>query len=714
MRKTFMCGAILVAVETSLVLGGCAGKAKPEAGGTEANSAAAEPQSTAAVQPQPAQPAQPQPAQPPQRVVDPQAQSEQAAAVAAPQEDRPRGSRFRERGTRDQGTIFSPLDLPTPNTIRLGSGAPGPDYWQQQVDYVIKASLDADTNEVAGEATITYTNNSPAPLDYIWLHLEQNIFREDSIGSYISRNTAIGMREAFGDGYTIRSLRSEGYDLEYHVYDTMARIDLAEPIAPGGSTYTFEIAWSFTIPDRAFRRFGIEKVEQGTVYEVAQWFPAVAVYDDVDGWNTLGYLGTGEFYTNFGNYDVRLTVPRSHIVAATGVLQNPRDVFTQTQLERLESARHSDDTVVIRTAEEVADPASRPDGQGPLTWHFKAENVRTFAWTSSDAFIYDACNLDGTQIQSVYPKEALPLWSKSTQMLRTAINGYNKRWHKYPYPVATNVNGIEGGMEYPMIIFCRARRGEEGLYGVTTHEIGHNWFPMTVNTDERRYAWMDEGFNTFINHYSGPDWFGGEPSGRGSGGRYYGRAMRSPGAVPIMTHADKLPGNQLGFTQYDKPATGLVLLREQILGPERFDRAFRAYIDRWAFKSPQPADFFRTIEDVAGADLAWFWRGWFYETAYLDQAVYEVKQDQRDDEEFNISIEIDNLAELVMPVVLEITYEDGATERKRIPVEVWFSSDRYSYGWQSPQRITKVVIDPEDAFPDVERDNNTWEAGARS
>lgn len=630
-----------------------------------------------------------------------------APPTSAPREARRPASR-REHSSRDQDTIFSPIDWPEGNSVRLASGAPGPDYWQQQVDYTIRASLDADTNVVAGEAIVTYHNNSPHPLDYIWLHLEQNIFRDDSIGAAIAGNAAIGMREAAGDGCRIRHLRASGRDLDYYVYDTMARIDLAQPIPPGGSTFTFEIAWSFTIPERAFRRFGIERVEQGTIFEVAQWFPAVAVYDDVDGWNTLGYLGTGEFYTNFGNCDVRLTVPRSHIVVATGMLQNPSEVFTPAQFERWQAAKSSEETVMILAPEEVGDSASRPAGSGPLTWHFKAEDVRTFAWASSDAFIYDACSLDGTLIQSAYPKEAAPLWSKSTQMLRTAIAGYNRRWFKYPYPAATNVNGPEGGMEYPMIIFCGSRRSERGLYGVTTHEIGHNWFPMVVNTDERRYAWMDEGFNSFINYYSGPDWFGGEPRGRGDASNF-AREMRQPGVVPMMTYADRLPGNQLGSTQYAKPAAGLVLLREQILGEERFDRAFREYIRRWAFKSPQPADFFRTMEDVSGADLAWFWRGWFYETSTLDLALAGVEQHRRDDEGFNVSVAIENLDELVMPVVLEVTFDDGTTQRRTLPVEIWFNADRYNWRWRSPQGIRRVVLDPDEAFPDVERSNNVWE-----
>ena len=704
MRHQSLCVLVLTVGPTLAFSYGCAGQTRTE-------SAAPAVVATAPSQPPPASdpPAQaPVAAQPAQVVVTP----EPKEAPAAEPEPTPRGARTRERGTRDQGTIFSPLPWPAGNRVRLASGAPGPDYWQQQVDYAIDASLNADSHEVTGHEVITYTNNSPAALDYIWMHMEQNIFRADSIGSYISGNTAIGMSQAFGNGYTIKSIRANGKNLEYHVYDTMARIDLDKAISPGGSKFVFEVSWSFTIPDHAFRRFGIENVGQGIIFEVAQWFPAVAVYDDVHGWNTQGYLGTGEFYTNFGNYDVSLTVPRSHIVAATGVLQNARDVFTATQLERLDQARKSDDTVLIRSAEEVGDPTSRPAGDAPLTWHYRAEMVRTFAWASSAAFIYDACNLDGVLVQSVYPKEALPVWGESTQMLRTSIAGYSTRWFKYPYPEATNVSGIEGGMEYPMIIFCGSRRSDRGLYGVTTHEIGHNWFPMTVNSDERRYAWMDEGFNTFINHYSTQDWFTDQKPRRGGAGSF-GRAMRNQNGVPIMTYADQLPGSQLGSTQYDKPARGLLLLREEILGEERFDRAFREYINRWAFKSPQPADFFRTMEDVAGTDLAWFWRGWFYETSSLDQSIYKVDQKPREDESFDVTIELGNLDELVMPVALELTYDDGSTDRQQIPVEVWFSSNRYNLRFRSAKAIAKVVVDPDRAYPDTDRENNSWEAAPK-
>ncbi len=623
-----------------------------------------------------------------------------------PTENEP--SFFRVREARPIETIFSPLDLPAANAVRTGSGAPGHAYWQQQADYVIQAELNDETGRIQASERVTYTNNSPDDLSYIWIHLEQNIFRGDSLGSRTSGNASIAMNDSTTNGVVIETLTNGGAELQYSVYDTVARIDLDEPIAAGGGQFTFDLAWHFDMPKKAFRRFGQKKVEQGTIWEVAQWFPAVAVYDDYYGWNTLPYMGSGEFYTNFGSYDVSLTVPRSHIVAATGVLQNTAEVFTAEQQSRIAEARTSDETVVIRTAEDVGAEGDRPAGDTALTWRYLADDVRTFAWASSDAFIYDGCNLDGVFVQSVYPKEATPNWEASTQMLRTSIVGYNEQWFEYPYPEATNGHGPEGGIEYPMLIFCGARTSESGLYGVTAHEIGHNWFPMIVNTDERRHAWMDEGFNTFINYYVRERWFPGEKGRRGNAASF-AEGMKRAERAPMETHADKLPRWSLGRTQYAKPAVGLVLLREQILGPERFDAAFREYIARWAFKSPRPADFFRTMEDVAGADLAWFWRGWFLETSTLDQAVGDVEQSfDEESGKWKITATLLNEDELVMPVTLEITYLDESTEVLKLPVEIWYPSDRYEMKWVADQEIMKIVIDPESVYPEMERGDNVW------
>ena len=605
---------------------------------------------------------------------------------------------------RPEKNIFSPLDLPAPNSMRLGSGAPGPDYWQQQVDYEIQVSIDPEERLVHGKAHITYHNASPHALDYLWLSLEQNAFREDSIAAAVGAATAIGMKETEGDGYTIHGLTHEGEDLTYSVYDTLARVPLSEPIAADGGSFEFDIEWSFLIPKNVFRRFGIREFDAGKVYQLAQWFPAVAVYDDVNGWNTLPYIGTGEFYTNFGTYDVEITAPRSMVVVATGVLQNEEDVYTEAQFKRMQQAKATQETVAVVTRDEVGTADARPSGEGPLTWRFHADDVRTFAWACSDAFLLDATStVDGTLVQTAYPEEGLPVWGEATQMLRVAIEGYNRRLIPYPYPVATNVLGAEGGMEYPMILFCRGRR-ESGVYGVTTHEIGHSWFPMMINTDERRHAWMDEGFNTFINGYSTPDWFGPRDRNENDPGNF-ARSMMAPDMMPIATPPDWLNGWELGTLQYAKTGVGLTLLRESILGPERFDYAFRVYMDRWKFKSPQPADFFRTMEDAAGADLAWFWRGWFYENITLDQAISGIAPPKRD---MGPRIRIDNLGGLVMPISLHVVFEDGTEEYLTRPVEVWFQSNRIIVELVGRGPIAEATLDWDRRFPDVVRDNNRW------
>lgn len=614
--------------------------------------------------------------------------------------------------------LFAPLDLPTPNRERLASGAPGPDYWQQQVDYEIDATLDAETQRLDADMSIRYHNNSEHTLTYLWIQLEQNLFRDDSIGT-VSRGSGGVMRaaaEALDGGYTITDVRSGSETLELIVYDTLARLDLGDGLPPG-EAFSFSIEFEFTMPPH-LRRMGSEEVEQGTIFEYAQWFPHVCVYDDVFGWNTLPYLGTGEFYTNFGTYDVALTVPADHLVAATGELMNPEDVMTSEQMSRMEQARDSDETVMIRTAQEVGDPLSRPTTGGTLTWRFHAENVRTFAWASSESFIWDACNatvtdLDGTPrdvlCQSMYPVEA-DSWfpdaelGGSTQYVKHSVEFYSDWLYPYPYPQMTNVNGPEGGMEYPMIIFCGGRT--RGPQGVTDHEVGHTWFPMIVNTDERRHIWMDEGFNTFINMYSRADFYDDDLTP--------GRAMsqtldiaRSVNAQPIATPPDRMYPRWVGRLGYRKTGMGLYLLREVVLGPERFDVAFKEYIDRWAFKSPQPADFFRTMEDAAGADLAWFFRQWFYETGALDQAVADVEMS-----EDTATITIHSLGEQVMPLTVRIEYADGSVDMRELPVEIWhYTNEREIEVPLDGSEVVKVTIDPDEILPDVDVENNVWEAG---
>jgi hypothetical protein len=418
-------------------------------------------------------------------------------------------------------------------------------------------------------------------------------------------------------------------------------------------------------------------------------------------------------------------VPRDHLVGATGVLQNETDVLTEAQRERLARARTTAETVLVVGPDEVGAASTRPAGDGPLTWRYRAENVRTFAWASSRAFVWDAAAVGGdaskqggTLAMSLYPRDAMPLWSESTDMLRFAIEDYNAQWYPYPYPIAINVNGIVPGMEYPMIIFCAERRDRYDLYSVTTHEIGHNWFPMLVNTDERRHAWMDEGFNTFINYYS-------EIARLGEIGRYYDfeswfTNFAGENLQPMATMPDRMWAGNLGWLAYDKPAWMLIVLRERVLGPERFDAAFRAYIRRWAFKSPQPADFFRTMEEVSGMDLVWFWRAWVYGTGTLDQGIESVWIAE-DRSEARITVASHGSGEeigddaagadtMFMPVHLRVTFDDGSTADLDLPAEIWAASSVWTTSVRIDGRVvSRVEIDPEGALPDMDRSDNIWQ-----
>ncbi len=627
--------------------------------------------------------------------------------------------RNRDYSSRAGKTIFSALELPEPNKIRTATGLPGEEYWQQRADYQIDVTLDTENDAIKAVAKITYTNNSPETLPYIWISLEQNLFREGSEGA---RFTPPGSRfnntEGFIGGVDVGYVRQGDKELKLTVYDTLGRVDLAEPVAAKGGKVNLEIAWSFNIPDYGVDRMGIRKVEAGKIYQLAQWFPNVCKFDDVKGWNILPYLGQGEFYTEFGTYDVNITAPRGHVVCATGELTNAKDVLSEKQLTQFTFAKSSRHTIVIRGSDEIGTAEAGLAGEGPLTWRYHANDVRSFAWTSSAATIWDAAAInweDGktTLVQSVYPSEARAAWTESTQMLRQSILHYSEKWFQYPYPSAVNVNGNVGGMEYPMIIFCGGDSNKQGLHSVTSHEIGHNWFPMVVNSDERRHAWMDEGFNTFINSYDRFEDYNAIVNGDGEvseprrvSASSFGRMLSRPGMQPIELPADQIRPELLGVLAYAKPGIGMRLLREVILGPERFDTAFRQYISAWSFKSPQPSDFFRCMENAAGVELAWFWRGWFLESLGLDQAIVSVKEISRLG---RAQIQIANRDEMVMPVFLTIEFSDGSTLEHNLPVQVWY----YTNLWTTDipldgKSVAKVVIDSERILPDGNRRNNTW------
>ncbi|HEU4570191.1 MAG TPA: M1 family metallopeptidase [Gemmatimonadales bacterium] len=614
----------------------------------------------------------------------------------------------------DAASPFHRLELPAANTIRTGSGKPGRDYWQQRADYVIRATLDTTAKVLRGEEEITYTNRSPDTLTYVWLQMDQDLFRRDSRGALVfDQGTRFGTAGADG-GFTltrlqVRPLPARGRataprrDAATTRVGTMMRVDLPRPLPPGGRL-EITAAWSFPFGPNG-NRMGLEHVDGHDIYEVAQWYPRMAVYDDVRGWNTEQYYGQGEFYLEYGAFDVRLTLPADLLVGATGTLVNPAQVLTPAQAARLRRARASATTVVIRGADEVADPASRPHpAGGMLTWHFTADSVRDFAWAAARHFIWDAVGADGGRVlaQSLYPPSADSIWRRSSEYVKHALEFYGGKWMRYPYPTMTNINGIEGGMEYPMIVFCHNRVSPTALFSVTDHEVGHSWFPMIVGSNERRHPWMDEGFNTFQNYYSWTDFYGAPPVHRGTpeGIATY---QRQGGEQPVTTAPDRT--RALGVVAYQKPGVGLRILRDVVLGPDRFDGALREYTRRWAFRHPTPADFFRTVEDYAGEDLSWFWHGWFETTGTLDQAVDSVTTVAANGRQ---RVYLRNAGALVMPVPLRLDYADGTSDRVTLPVEVWFYGPSYFYVVDGGKPLAGVTIDPDSLLPDVARGNNSW------
>ncbi len=615
---------------------------------------------------------------------------------------------------------FAPMNWPTPNSCRTADGSPGPGYWQQRADYDISASLDTAASRVTGTETITYTNNSPEELSHLWLQLDQNLFKKGSRGNDEYDSPRIRWRGAFrngGDELSSVVIIQDGMKEAAHfvINDTRMMIQLSKPLPGHGGKLQIQIVWSFDVSRYGSDRMGRFESGAGTVYEIAQWYPRMYVYDDVRGWNPLPYLGQGEFYLEYGDFNVQITVPRDYIVVGTGVLQNPDDVLTGEERDRIEEARKADKTVHVISEDEVGRSDTRPSGHGNLTWKFRAENVRDFSWAASKAFIWDASHWDDVLLMAVYPKEGIatnsgsgrPGWESVVQMMRHTFMYYSDNYFHYPYPVAVNVAGIVGGMEYPMIVFCSARARGQSLYSVTDHEFGHSWFPMTVGSDERRHAWMDEGFNTFINYYSNKDFYGDSAvQNRSMQADTIAKWMlTSWNDQPIDARADQVLPSNLGFLEYRKPGFGLRLLREFIVGPDRFDPAFRAYIRRWAFKHPQPSDFFRTIEDYTGEDLSWFWRGWFYSTHVLDQAVDSVISDSA------VSIVyLSNKRGLVMPTELQVTFDNGQVSDYKLPVEIWFNGDNYIFPVYGNGKVEKVVLDPDHELPDVNRANDVWES----
>jgi len=687
-----------------------------------------------------------------------------------------------QQGHTDQNKFRQMKDvLATPNDQHTASGAPGHQYTQQKVDYMMNIRLEESTNKIYGDENITYYNNSKDNLEYLWLQLDQNMRADDSKTPLVSSNAAAAfltpdtfkssfMKEGKGFGFKIEKVESDGKPLSHFINSTMMRINLPKALAPGES-FKFSIKWNYLINDinKDGGRSGLESFPDGNNnYTIAQFFPRLCVYDNVQGWQNMQFWGRSEFALEFGDYEVNLTVPADHIVDATGVLQNEKDVLSKEQRNRWEKARKSFKDPVLIVTQQEAEIAEKGRATTSKTWKFKAEQVRDFAFATSRKYIWDAMatNINGKTVMAVslYPKEGNPLWEEhSTRAVAHTLVEYSKLTFDYPYPKAISVHSERQGMEYPMICFNFGRpeadgtysdRTKKGMLGVIIHEVGHNFFPMIVNSDERQWTWMDEGLNSFVEILAeltyDPELFATNPTNEIT--RYMGGDQSN--ISPIMSQGDYV--KQFGPNAYSKPAAGLYMLRQTIMGPELFDHAFRTYAQRWMFKHPTPEDFFRTMEDASSMDLDWFFRGWFYTTDVTDIGIKEVKPlyltdkpservaklkeqykqyfegmgdlvyitDNKEEANakamdtyangkevpsFIYEVEFEKQGGLVMPLIIELTYADGSKEKQTLPAQIWIKDDTsVKRVFAATREITNITVDPDLETADVDTSNNSW------
>jgi len=640
----------------------------------------------------------------------------------------------RHRAANTNDTISSgyvPSDLFSPgfysdkgNEFHSANGAPGAKYWQNRVNYGLDATIDTNAKTLACTEKIAYTNNSPDALGYLWLQLDQNTYKKDARSNF---STGFAPRtDQHTDGYNIQSVYintgKTAIKADFIINDTRMQIRLPNSVPANGGVIGLTIKYSYKMPGDFGGRNDYTDTKNGKIYEVAQWFPRMCVYDDTHGWDTLPFLGPGEFYLEYGDIDYKVTTPADMIVAGSGELLNPAEVLTTKQIARLNEARNSDKTVMIRTAAEVTDPSTQLKKSGTLTWHFKMLNTRDVAFGASKAYIWDAARVNLPEgkkslSMSVYPVESAgnDAWGRATEYLKKSIEYFSAKWFVYPYPVAVNEAGIAGGMEYPGIVFDGITDKGDELYWVTAHEIGHNWFPMIVGSNERRYAFMDEGFNTFIDVYAADEFNHGEYTPKRDGEYAPGKGnpadeivpiIADPNAPVIMTSADAVSEKYRHAIEYFKPAFGMVLLREQILGKDRFDYAFRNYIHNWAFKHPQPEDFFRSMDNGGGEDLSWFWRGWFYNNWSLDLALVDAKYVNKDPKQ-GLQVTVANKGQMVMPCAVEVKLKGGSKYRMQLPVETWLQNKAITFIIPTTAEAESVTVDPDAALPDVNRGNNT-------
>jgi hypothetical protein len=617
-------------------------------------------------------------------------------------------------------SVFAPLPYPPGTVYRSASGKPGPRYWQNHADYDIKATLDTTAKRLTGELRLRYTNNSPDTLHFVWFQVEQNAFKDTSLNALVfPQSSRFGSRAFEGGDVMDRvdlvktggGLTGPGarVALSTRVEGTELKAELPGPLPPGGSV-VFDLAWHFAIPEHGADRMG----RDGTLYELAQWYPRVAVYDDLRGWNTEPYLGQGEFYLEYGDFTYEVSVPAGYIVAGTGTLENPDVVLTATQRARLAQAITSATTVNVVTADELKSGAARPRKTGMFTWRFRARNVRDVAWTAAPDYLWDASGWHGILAQAYYRPSATATWKDAADMSRMSIEEYSTRWYPYPYPQITAVEGPVSGMEYPMLAMEARNPDKYSLYNVITHEIGHNWFPMIVGSNERIHFWQDEGLNTFINTFSEARRYPekGDQMARAGDERYQEQQAESAGVeIAIEMQADRVPAELLGLNSYNKPSVGLQLLREEILGPDAFDDAFKAYIHRWAYKHPSPNDFFRTMEDVSGRRLDWFWREYWLNNYRFDQAIDTVATARHGDTE-EVAVLYANHARGVLPIRVRFSFSDGSTLDLHYPAEVWSTNTTYyvrHYSFVGKQ-VAKIELDPDHRLIDINRSNNSWTA----
>ena len=706
------------------------------------------------------------------------------------------------KGHTDQNKFRQLKDvLPTPNNRRTASGAPGYEYTQQKVDYIMDIVLDEKTNKIFGDESITYKNNSKDHLEYLWIQLDQNMRSPDS-KTPLATSEKLGSTPFNGPktftknnilkpadfGFKIEEVKNiNGESLSYTINRTMMRINLPQPLSPGG-TFQFSIKWNYLINNSVTDggRSGFELFDDGNKnYTIAQFFPRLAVYDNVEGWQNMQFWGRSEWALEFGDYDVKITVPADHVVDATGELQNEKRVLTKEQQKRFDKARTSFDKPVFIVTQDEAELAEKGRSNKTKTWHFNAKNVRDFAFASSRKYIWDAMavNINGKTVMAVslYPKEGNPLWEEhSTRVVANTLEEYSKMTFDYPYSKAISVHADRQGMEYPMICFNYGRPNPDGTYsertkrgmiGVITHEVGHNFFPMIVNSDERQWTWMDEGINSFVEILAELDYDPNFFTGNLPKDIVGYMSINQDNLSPIMSQGDYV--KNFGPNAYTKPAAGLYMLRQTIMGPELFDYAFRTYAKRWMFKHPSPADFFRTMEDASAMDLDWFWRGWFYTTDYNDIALKEVKKfiltDQpteeakkmatrynmdladyngklvyykeekgtsnnalnaseipviknhiasmTDDEKkllkdipnYFYEVTFEKPGGLVMPIIVELEFEDGSKDRYKFPAQIWRYNDKMvSKVFKTVKEIKKIIIDPDLETADIDTSNNSW------